>query len=110
VAFDTAVVEALPFPDARFDVALSTLMLHHLPRVARLQCAIEMRRVLKPGGRALVVDFGPTERRGLMGHFHRHGHVDPREIASVLSDAGLRLTESGALGMRNLHFALASAP
>src|SRR5215470_5737582 len=29
VRFTTGVVEALPFPDARYDVLLSTLMLHH---------------------------------------------------------------------------------
>ncbi|HEV8456601.1 MAG TPA: class I SAM-dependent methyltransferase, partial [Gemmatimonadales bacterium] len=39
VAFTDGVVEALPFPDARFDAVLSTLMLHHLPREARQQCA-----------------------------------------------------------------------
>jgi ubiquinone/menaquinone biosynthesis C-methylase UbiE len=45
-----AVVEAMPFPDGRFDAVLSTVMLHHLGRKARLQCAHEVRRVLKPGG------------------------------------------------------------
>src|SRR5262245_28455544 len=32
VTFQEAAAEALPFPDARFDVVLSTVMLHHLPR------------------------------------------------------------------------------
>src|SRR5439155_21762286 len=54
VRFDNAVAEALPFPDARFDAVLSTLMLHHLPRKVRQQCAREIRRVLKTGGRVLV--------------------------------------------------------
>lgn len=44
VTFQTAVVEALPFADASFDVVLSTLMLHHLPRPLREQCAREVRR------------------------------------------------------------------
>src|SRR5262245_39034218 len=61
VVFKIGVVEALPFPDAHFDVVLSTLMLHHLPRKAREQCAREMRRVLKPSGRVLAVDFGGSE-------------------------------------------------
>src|SRR5262245_59218982 len=66
VAFDEAVVEALPFSDGRFDAVLSTLMLHHLPRAAREQCAREMRRVLTQGGRAVVVDFGESGRsRGI---------------------------------------------
>src|SRR5687768_2717271 len=63
VVFQSGIVEALPFPDAHFDVVLSTLMLHHLPRLVREQCAREMRRVLKPGGRLLAVDFATPARQ-----------------------------------------------
>ena len=38
-----ATAQALPFPAARFDAALCTLMLHHLPRKSRRQCVGEMR-------------------------------------------------------------------
>jgi ubiquinone/menaquinone biosynthesis C-methylase UbiE len=58
VDFRVAVAESLPFPDGRFDVVLSTLMLHHLPKKTRQQCAGEIRRVLRSGGRVLAVDFG----------------------------------------------------
>jgi ubiquinone/menaquinone biosynthesis C-methylase UbiE len=112
VTFEAGVVEALPYPDAHFDVVLSTLMLHHLPRKAREDCAREIRRVLKPGGRVLIVDFGTTPRgkKSLIGHFHRHGHVDLGDIVKVLVAAGLSIAESGAVGTRNLDFALAVAP
>lgn len=43
VTFSEAVVEELPFPDDRFDVVLSTLMLHHLPRSARLGSGADAR-------------------------------------------------------------------
>ena len=46
VVLKNAIAQALPFPDAQFDVVLTTIMLHHLPRKARQQCAAEMRRVL----------------------------------------------------------------
>jgi len=97
VFFKNAVAEALPFPDAHFDAVLSTLMLHHLPRNARQQCAREIRRVLKPRGRVLAVDFASAarERRSLVGHCHRHGHVDIGEIIAVLSEADLKTVESG---------------
>src|SRR5262245_140720 len=62
VVFKQAAAQALPFPDAQFDAVLSTVMFHHLPRKAREQCAQEMRRVLKPGGRVLVVDFAGARR------------------------------------------------
>jgi len=113
VVFENAVAEALPFPDSQFDVVLTSMMLHHLPRKARQQCACEMRRVLKPGGRVLAVDFGGTapERRSLLEHFHhRHGHVKLHDLVALLTEAGLHVVESGQVGIRDLQFVLASAP
>jgi ubiquinone/menaquinone biosynthesis C-methylase UbiE len=112
VVFKHAVAEALPFPDVHIDAVLSTVMLHHLPRKARQQCAGEIRRVLKPGGRVLAVDFGgpARERRGLIAHFHRHGHVNLPDMIALLGEAGLNIVESGAVGMRDLQFVLATAP
>jgi SAM-dependent methyltransferase len=109
--FTKAFVEALPFPDARFDAVLSTLMLHHLPRPIRRQGAAEIRRVLKPRGRLLVVDFDrPQGRHGILAHFHRHGHVDFADVSAMLTDAGFTLTEDGPVGFSSLHFVLAAAP
>lgn len=108
VPFINGVVEALPFPDGHFDAVLSTLMLHHLPREARQQCAREMRRVLKPGGCVLAVDFGGVDRKSLIGHFHRHGRVGVHDIVKLLSEVGLQIVESGAVGVQNLNFVLAT--
>jgi ubiquinone/menaquinone biosynthesis C-methylase UbiE len=107
--FQVAAAERMPFPEGNFDVVLSTLMLHHLPRKTRQQCANEIRRVLKPGGRVLAVDFGRPAHRGLAAHFHRHGHVAVEDIRSVLGGAGLTVVESGPVGMGNLHFVLGEA-
>lgn len=109
--FQLAAAEQLPFPDARFDVVLCTLMLHHLPRNTPRQCATETRRVLKSRGRVLVVDFGSAQaRRGLLAHFHRHGHVAVEEIESVLVDSGFTTVRTGPVGLRDLQFVLAEAP
>lgn len=111
VTFTNAFAEELPFPDARFDAVLGTLMLHHLPRQVRRRCAAEIRRVLKPRGRLLVVDFGrPQGRHGILAHFHRHGHVDFAEVMAMLTDAGFSVTEDGLVGFGSLQFVLASAP
>jgi ubiquinone/menaquinone biosynthesis C-methylase UbiE len=115
VGFTNAAAQALPFPDAQFDVVLSTLMLHHLPRKGRQQCVGEIRRVLKPGGRVLAVDFGASARearegRGFLAHFHRHGHVKLHDINALLSEAGFSVVASGAVGTRDLQFVLAMAP
>jgi ubiquinone/menaquinone biosynthesis C-methylase UbiE len=107
-----AAAHALPFPDAQFDAVLTTIMLHHLPRKAREQCIREIRRVLKPGGRALAVEFAAPahkKRRSLI-HFHRHGHVNLSDIVAMLSAAGLDIVASGAVGFRNLQFALGTVP
>ena len=62
----------------------------------------------KPQGRVLVVDFGvPQRKSGFLAHFHRHGHVDPREIITLLDEAGLRSVESGPVGISSLQFVLA---
>ena len=108
--FRRAPAQALPYPDALFDVVLSTLMLHHLPKKARTQLAAEARRVVKPGGRVLVVDFAEESRRkGFMRHLHHpHRNVALHEILALLEGAGLSIVASGPLGMQTVHFALAA--
>jgi ArsR family transcriptional regulator len=62
-------LEALPLADAMLDAATLMLVLHHLPEPAK--ALAETARVLKPGGRALIVDMMPHEREGYrqqMGH------------------------------------------
>jgi ubiquinone/menaquinone biosynthesis C-methylase UbiE len=112
VTFENAVAEKMPFTGRTFDAVLATVMLHHLGRKARQQCACEMRRVLKPGGRMLAVDFGGAARKGrsLLALFHRHGHVKLPELIAVLDEAGLKRVESGAVGIGDLRFVLAAAP
>jgi ubiquinone/menaquinone biosynthesis C-methylase UbiE len=112
VSFTTAIAETLPIPDAQFDAVLASMMLHHLPSEARRQCLCEVRRVLKPGGRLLAVDFGGSgeRRRGLAAHFHRHAHFDLREIIPLMAENGLSTVESGAVGFRDLDFVLAAVP
>jgi ubiquinone/menaquinone biosynthesis C-methylase UbiE len=111
VEFVQGVVEEMPFPDGRFDVVLSSMMLHHLPVPVRQQCASEIRRVLKPGGRVFAVDFttSPGEK-GFIAHFHRHGHISFDELAGMFRQAGLTVESSGATGLVNLHYVLATAP
>jgi ubiquinone/menaquinone biosynthesis C-methylase UbiE len=53
-AFSTA----MPFPDASFDVVVSSLFFHHLRAAAKRATLAEVARVLKPGGRLHVADWG----------------------------------------------------
>lgn len=62
-------LEALPIDDDTLDAAVMVLVLHHLPSPAA--ALAEAQRVLKPGGRILIVDMAPHEHeeyRQRMGH------------------------------------------
>jgi hypothetical protein len=69
-----------------------------------------MRRVAKPRGRILVVDFDAPSRlrRGFLGHFHGHGSLKPGEVTSLLADAGLTVIHEGVARFKNLQFVLAT--
>jgi len=50
--------QALPFPDASFDTVVCTISLCSIPDDCR--AVAEMRRVLRPGGRLLLLDHVPS--------------------------------------------------
>lgn len=80
-------LEALPIDDASLDVALLFLVLHYVvePEVA----IAEAHRVLKPGGRLIIVDMAPHDREDLvhdMGHVWR-GFSEP-QLAELFQSAG----------------------
>lgn len=58
LAFREGFSNRLPFEDGHFDVVLSTLFFHHLSDADKRATATELMRVLAPGGRLVVADFG----------------------------------------------------
>lgn len=77
IQFDHGMSFSLPYPDMSFDVALTSMMLHHLDRDDKQKTAQEMYRVLRPGGWLFGMDFaephGSIGRslRSLTRHFER---------------------------------------
>ena len=66
VAYRHSTGETLPYADASFDVAFTVCVMHHVPEIQWPQFSREMRRVLKPGGIAVVFEhnpFNPLTRR-----------------------------------------------
>ena len=114
VEFRVAAVERLPYPDAQFDVVLSSLMLHHLPVDLRRPAFTEIRRVLKPGGRLLVVDFEPPRKpvgrvltRILSGHTLAHNNLS--DNLPFVHDVGFVQVDHGPAGHPLLSYLSAKA-
>jgi SAM-dependent methyltransferase len=95
-------VETLDLPEATFDGALLIQTIEHLPDPAVVLDAV--RRLLKPGGRVLVVtdntgslDFRLARRRHWGGyHFPRHLNLFSRATLRALAvQAGFEVAELG---------------
>lgn len=59
-------VEKLPFPDNHFDTIINTMAFSGYPDGNK--ALREMKRVLKPGGRLLMVDFDYPKDRNVLGY------------------------------------------
>lgn len=67
VRFEVADALALPYPDATFDVAAIAFGIRNVDDP--VQCLREMARVVRPGGRVVVLEFGQPE--GTFGALYR---------------------------------------
>ena len=59
VAYQTYDGLRLPYPDASYDTAMTVCVMHHVPPAQWPAFAAEMRRVVRPGGLALVFEHNP---------------------------------------------------
>ena len=50
--------DELPFGDGEVDAFMTSLVFHHLPLGIKRAALVEARRVLRPGGRLVVADWG----------------------------------------------------
>jgi demethylmenaquinone methyltransferase/2-methoxy-6-polyprenyl-1,4-benzoquinol methylase/phosphoethanolamine N-methyltransferase len=111
VDFRVALVEALPFPAAGLDLVTSSLMLHHLPEDVKRRGLAHVRRVLRPGGRFVAVDFA-AQGHSRLGHLlsllgHAHGAPTVDTLTPMLRDAGFDTVE--VIPTRHRHFAFMRA-
>ena len=80
-------LDCLPIADAELDGVVAGMVLHHLPGLdAPLR---EMRRVLRPGGRAVVLDLAPHRECWMHAALgDRHLGLEPAAIAAAFERAG----------------------
>ncbi len=113
---------AMPYPDRAFDLVLAATVLHEMPPRARPAALGEMKRVLRPGGSILLIDFeaGPVRpvrgwiTRGVItasevaaGRSHHRNYRDfmakgglpPLLDAQGISVSQRRIVSGGAIGM-----------
>ena len=108
IDFQVAPIEALPFPAATFDLVTSSLMLHHLPEDLKRTGLAEIRRVLKPGGRFMALDFAAHSHSPL-GHLlsifgHSRGESMVDKLMPMLKDAGFSDVEGIPTRHKNVAF------
>src|SRR6266550_3796715 len=79
-----ASVESLPFADGVFDVAMAGFVIRNvgdIPRGLR-----EMRRVLRPGGRAVILDLHTPRNPTIRRLYRSYSFISPRLAAALGSD------------------------
>ncbi len=108
VDFQVALIEAIPFPDASFDLVTSSLMLHHLPDDLKRKGLAEIRRVMKPGGRFLAMDFA-AHGHGPISHLlsvfgHSRGKPIVEVLLPMLKEAGFADVEAIPTRHKNFTF------
>ena len=88
VEFREGSLDRLPAAEAEVDVAVLSLVLHH---VEDMRCALhEAARVVRPGGRVLVVDMLAHDRREFVARMgHRHLGFDEDSVKATLEESGL---------------------
>ena len=91
VEFDPAPATKLPFDRGTFDVVVINRQLGKSAEADRAQIAAEAVRVVKPGGRVVVIEAGPST--GLFARWSKPREaLSAGQIQQLLSGAGCRAT------------------
>lgn len=97
IDFQIGVIERLAFPDHSFDVVLSSFMMHHLPDDLKQRGLAEIARVLKPGGRLLIIDAESPS-----GPWKSSIH----DLPAIMKEAGFLHLEEATTRFKDVGFVL----
>ncbi|MHB8895850.1 MAG: class I SAM-dependent methyltransferase [Candidatus Geothermincolia bacterium] len=105
--FQQAMAQRLPFDDGFFDAIVTSFVMHHMPDDFERRLAFrEMHRVLRKGGRLVVVDFAVPKGRGpaARGLDHHLKDGDTRRYPSMMRQAGFARIDTGVVALRYPRF------
>ncbi|KAF9920303.1 Methyltransferase-like protein 7B [Linnemannia zychae] len=99
IQFKTMNAASIPYPDKSFDTVVDTFGICSFEDP--VQTLKEMKRVLKPGGKLLLLEHGNSnwdfmkdmQARKLDRHIHKYGCYWNREIGELVQEAGLKIVE-----------------
>jgi len=104
VGLVVANAEALPAPDASFDAATCIFTFHELPPEARRNALRECARVLKPGGRLVLLDSlqrgDVPDYDGMLERFPQNYH-EPYYASYIAEDFSALALQSGLVHRRD---------
>lgn len=110
VQFNLGVIEKLAHANEEFDVVLSTLMMHHLPAELKQEGLVEVRRVLKPQGRLVIVDWD-AGAHSMESAIHGGGEqASGSSLQERVLQAGFEGVESGSMQMSSIIYVKANKP
>jgi SAM-dependent methyltransferase len=79
----TGLAQSLPFADASFDCLSDITVVQHIPYELQLKALQEMARVLKPGGRLILMEVISSKNPRV----EKDSHVFPREPGNWINSA-----------------------
>lgn len=119
VKLEVAYADELPFENATFNYIITIAVIHHLDtKEKRIKAVEEIKRVLKPGGKALILVWNklqwkfvfnprdvyiPWKRKSMeyMRYYHLFTHW---EMQKLIKNAGLKIIWTSGPFERNLQF------
>ncbi|MBE9525198.1 MAG: class I SAM-dependent methyltransferase [Chloroflexi bacterium] len=106
----------MPYPDDCFDLIVSMLVMHEIDHELRLAVIDEIKRVLKPSGKILLIDFNPGPIQSFEGwktkaiillsemaagrkHFRNYRHfMSINGLHNLIESAGLVVEKQKIVG------------
>lgn len=106
VDFQVGVIEYLEFHDDQFDLVFSSLMMHHLTDELKEAGLREVRRVLKAGGKLLIIELDPGAF-SLASLVHGHSaqlSAELEKTRQIMEKLGFDQLEIGSLNFRGFTY------